>query len=263
MEGASGTLRARLYRQLDPRARPRGLSPVNKVLVWLIIFSALAGVLETEPDLESRFGAAFVAVELLFGIIFLAEYLGRLWTIAEEPGGRSPWHCRLRFILSPWSILDLIVIVTSLLPLLIGNTTVLRMARLARIVRLAKLGRMSSAMTHLTRAVRICKDELVIVIALAGGVLIAAATLLYWIEGDIQPDKFGSVPRSMWWAVVTMTTIGYGDVFPITPGGKVAAGLLAIVGVGLIALPAGIMAGALSQVMREVDAAERPERDQA
>ena len=162
-------------------------------------------------------------------------------------------------MLSPWSILDLIVIVVSLLPFVIGNASILRMARLARIVRLAKLGRMSDAMTHLTRAVRICKDELILVIALAGAVLIAAATALYWIEGDVQPDKFGSVPRSMWWAVVTMTTIGYGDVFPITPGGKVAAGALAIVGVGLIALPAGIMAGALSQVIRTGDEPDEKE----
>jgi voltage-gated potassium channel len=229
------------------------LSPVNKALVWLILLSATAGILQTEPELENRFGRAFAVAEILFGLIFLAEYLGRLWTIAEEPGGRSAWRCRLRFVLSPWSLLDLAVIVTSLLPLIVGNASVLRLARLARIVRLAKLGRMSSAMSHLAQAMRICKDELVLVVALAGGVLVAAATALYWIEGDIQPDKFGSVPRSMWWAVVTMTTIGYGDVFPVSPGGKVAAGVLAIVGVGLIALPAGIMAGALSQVMREAD----------
>jgi voltage-gated potassium channel len=251
----SSTLRARLYRQLDPRAWPRkGLSPTNLALAWLIVFAALVGVLQTEPELESRFGAAFIATELVLALIFLAEYAARFWTIAEEPGAPSAWRCRLRFVLSPWSILDLIVIVVSLLPFVIGNASILRLARLARIVRLAKLGRMSDAMTHLSRAVRICKDELILVIALAGAVLIAAATALYWIEGDVQPDKFGSVPRSMWWAVVTMTTIGYGDVFPVTPGGKVAAGALAIVGVGLIALPAGIMAGALSQVIRTGDA---------
>jgi voltage-gated potassium channel len=253
VETGGGGLRARLYRQLDPRARPAGLSALNKALVWLIVLAATGGVLQTEPELEGRFGALFIASELAFGLIFLAEYLARLWTIAEEPGGHSSWRCRIRFILSPWSILDLVVIVTSLLPLIIGNASVLRLARVARIVRLAKLGRMSSAMTHLTRAMQICKDELILVIMLAGAVLVASATALYWIEGDVQPDKFGSVPRSMWWAVVTMTTIGYGDVFPTTPGGKVAAGTLAIIGVGLIALPAGIMAGALSQIMRDAD----------
>lgn len=256
LEQSSNTLRARLYRQLDPRARREGLSPVNLVLAWMIVFAALVGILETEPDLESRFGAAFAGAELVLALIFLAEYLARFWTIAEAPGEGSAWRCRLNFVLSPWSILDLIVIVVSLLPFIVGNASVLRLARLARIVRLAKLGRFSSALNHLTRAMQICKDELILVIALAFAVLVASATALYWIEGDVQPDKFGSVPRSMWWAVVTMTTIGYGDVFPTTPGGKVAAGALAVVGVGLIALPAGIMAGALSQVMREGDEEE-------
>lgn len=259
MEEASTTLRARLYRQLDPRARREGLSPVNLALAWLIVLAALVGILETEPELETRYGVAFAGAELALALIFLVEYLARFWTIADAPGEGSAWRCRLNFVLSPWSILDLIVIVVSLLPFVTGNASILRMARLARIVRLAKLGRMSSAMAHITRAMQICKDELILVIALAGAVLVASATALYWIEGDIQPDKFGSVPRSMWWAVVTMTTIGYGDVFPTTPGGKVAAGALAVIGVGLIALPAGIMAGALSQVMREGDAAEAEE----
>ncbi len=257
MGEASQALRARLYRQLEPRAWPRkGLSPTNHILAWLIVFAALVGILQTEPELEGRFGTAFIITEVVLGLIFLAEYIARFWTVADEPGGGSPWRCRMRFLVSPWSILDLTVIVVSFLPLIIGNASVLRLARLARIIRLARLGRMSSALTHLNNAMRVCKDELILVIALAGAVLIAAATALYWIEGDVQPDKFGSVPRSMWWAVVTMTTIGYGDVFPVTPAGKVAAGTLAIVGVGLIALPAGIMAGALSQVMREADEEE-------
>jgi voltage-gated potassium channel len=256
VDGDGRTLRARLYRQLDPRARREGLSPTNLALAWLIVFAALVGILETEPELESRYGVAFAGAELVLALIFLVEYVARFWTIAEEPGGPGAWRCRLKFVLSPWSILDLIVIVVSLLPFIVGNASVLRLARLARIVRLAKLGRFSSALNHLTRAMQICKDELILVVALAFAVLVGSATALYWIEGDVQPDKFGSVPRSMWWAVVTMTTIGYGDVFPTTPGGKVAAGTLAVIGVGLIALPAGIMAGALSQVMREADEAD-------
>lgn len=87
--------------------------------------------------------------------------------------------------------------------------------------------------------------------------LIFGATMLYWLEGDIQPDRFGSIPRALWWAVTTLTTIGYGDAYPVTPAGKIAATLLAIAGVGLIALPAGIMAGAMHEVMRGAPADER------
>lgn len=251
MEDTSIGMRARVYRQLEPRAWPRkGLSPVNKFLVVLILLATFAGVVETEPEVERHYGAAFAMAELVFGILFLIEYLARLWSVAEEAGGRPSWRRRLRFMVSPWALIDLAALLSVLLPFLAGNGAVLRFARLIRIARLAKLGRMSKAMQHLVGAFRVCKDELILILALAGAILLSAATALYWLESEVQPDKFGSVPRAMWWAVVTMTTIGYGDAFPVTPAGKVAAAVLAVVGVGLIALPAGLMAGALSQVMK-------------
>ncbi len=252
VEEASNSLRARVYRQLEPRARARrGLSATNKVLVVLILAATFVGVIETEPELERHYAAAFAGAELTFGILFLVEYLARLWSVAEEAGEGAAWRRRLRFIVSPWALIDLAALLSALLPFLALNASVLRFARLIRIARLAKLGRMSRAMQHLVGAFRICKDELVLILCLAGAILLVAATLLYWIEADVQPDKFGSVPRAMWWAVVTMTTIGYGDSFPVTAAGKMAAAVLAVVGVGLIALPAGLMAGALSQVMKE------------
>ena len=252
MEEAKAGLRARVYRQLEPRAWPRrGLSPVNKLLVALILVATFVGVVETEPEVEARFAALLQVAEVFFGILFLIEYLARLWSVAEEAGRRPAWRCRLRFVFSFWALIDLAAVLSALLPFLAVNASVLRFARLVRIARLAKLGRMSRAMQHLVAAFRICRDELILILALAGAILLVAATMLYWLEGDVQPDKFGSVPRSMWWAVVTMTTIGYGDAFPVTAAGKMAAATLAVIGVGLIALPAGLMAGALSNVMKE------------
>ncbi len=107
--GQSGSgLRARLYRQLEPRAWGRkGLSPTNHAIAWLILFAALVGILQTEPELEGRFGLAFLVTEVTLGCLFLLEYLARLWTVAEEPGGGPAWRCRLRFIVSPWSVLHL------------------------------------------------------------------------------------------------------------------------------------------------------------
>jgi voltage-gated potassium channel len=252
VELSDESLRRRAYKQLEPRAWGRiGLSPINKCLVVLILLATLAGILETEPEVESRFGTSLRTAEIGFGILFLIEYLTRLWTVAEEAGDRPPWRCRLRFVFSFWALIDLAALLSALLPFLALNGSVLRFARLIRIARLAKLGRMSSAMEHLIAAARLVRDELVLILALAAGVLLVAATALYALESELQPDKFGSVPRAMWWAIVTMTTIGYGDAFPVSPAGKMAAALLALVGVGLIALPAGLMAGALSQVMRK------------
>ena len=245
------SLRCRVHRQLDPRAwTGGGLSPVNKWIILLILLATAAAIVETEPEVYTRYGPWFDALELLFGILFLVEYVARLWSIAEDRGEGSSFARRVRFIFSPSALLDLVVVAVTLIPFIPLNPAMLRLVRLLRIARLAKLGRMSSALTHLTGAVWLRRYELGLTLALACGVLIIGATALYWLEGDLQPDKFGSIPRALWWAVVTLTTIGYGDVYPMTPGGKIAASLLAIAGVGLIALPAGIMAGAMHEAMR-------------
>jgi voltage-gated potassium channel len=109
---------------------------------------------------------------------------------------------------------------------------------------------MSAAIARLSAAVISKRYELMLTLGLAAGVLILGASALHWVEGEVQPDKFGSIPRSLWWAVITLTTIGYGDVYPITAAGKFVAAIVALAGVGLIALPAGILAGAFSEAVQ-------------
>lgn len=245
------SLRRRVYRQLEPRAwTAGGLSPTNKWLILFILLATAAAIIETEPEVYSRYGPIFDAIELGFGLLFLAEYAARLWSIAEEKGEGTTLVRRLRFMVSPSAVIDLVVVAVTLVPFIGVNPAMLRLVRLLRIARLAKLGRMSTALRHLTGAVWLRRYELGLTLVLAAGVLVIGATALYWLEGELQPDKFGSIPRALWWAVITLTTIGYGDVYPVTPGGKIAASILAIAGVGLIALPAGIMAGAMHEAMR-------------
>lgn len=245
------SLRSRVHRQLEPRAwTAGGLSPVNKLIVMLILLATAAAIVETEPEVYTRYGPVFDGVELLFGLLFLVEYVARLWSIAEDRGESSAFARRVRFVFSPSALIDLAVVSVTLVPFIPINPAMLRLVRLLRIARLAKLGRMSSALRHLSGAIWLRRYELGLTLMLAAGVLIIGASALYWLEGELQPDKFGSIPRALWWAVITLTTIGYGDVYPITPGGKIAASLLAIAGVGLIALPAGIMAGAMHEAMR-------------
>ena len=235
------------------------MSPVNKWIVLLILLATAAAIVETEPEVYTRYGKWFDGLELLFGILFLVEYVARLWSIAEDRGEGSSLARRIRFVFSPSALLDLVVVAVTLIPFIPLNPAMLRLVRLLRIARLAKLGRMSTALGHLTGAIWLRRYELGLTLALAAGVLIIGATALYWLEGELQPDKFGSIPRSLWWAVVTLTTIGYGDAYPISVGGKMAAALLAFAGVGLIALPAGIMANAMQEAMRAEPAAERTE----
>lgn len=244
--------RRRLFQQIEPTAWPyRGLSPLNQLLIAIILLATVSAILETEPLLARYYATGFHIAELLFGTVFVAEYLARFWLIAESASPLPIWRKRARFVFSISGMIDLLVIFATFSTLVVGNVAALRLLRLLRILNLAKLGRMSLAMQRLQQAVFSRRYELGLTMGLAFGLLIFGASALYFIEGELQPDKFGSIPRALWWAVITMTTIGYGDVYPITALGKIVAAFVAIAGIGLIAMPTGILAAAFSDAMQK------------
>ena len=254
-------MRYAAYAALEPNARERqGLSTVNKLLVICIIVAAAFAILETEPELvDGRLGL-FRTAELIFGAVFTLEYVVRLWIVPDNPDYAKYRFPRLRYAVSFPAIIDFLAIVPTFVTLGAtgGGSLLLRFFRVLRILRLAKLGRMSSAWHDLSSAVTERRHELLLTISIAGVVLLVASTLMYWAEAGAQPDKFGSIPRAMWWCIVTLTTVGYGDVYPVTLLGKSLAGLVAIAGIGLIAMPTGILAAAFSDVVqqRRAEAAE-------
>lgn len=243
-------LKEAVFREIDPSARPAGLSITNRIIIVLILASVGTAMIETEPLVAAGREREFRALDLGFGSLFLVEYLLRLWVADMSPAFAGSRYPRLKFITSPSAIIDLIAIIPAMLAVAAGGTMALRFVRFFRLLRLAKLGRFSRAWQDLADAIKSRRDELAIAFSLAGFVLIIASTLLYWAEADAQPDKFGSIPRAAWWAIVTLTTVGYGDVFPITPLGKFFSGLVLIAAIGLIALPTGIFAGAMSEVIQ-------------
>lgn len=244
------TIRARLFRAIEPTARTEpGLSSLNWLLVILIVAATMIAILQTEPLIVNGREALFGRIELGFATVFAVEYATRFWVAAERPGN-GDWRKRLRFVFSLSGLLDLAIILVTIAPLITMNLMVLRLVRLLRIMRLAKLGRMSDAIRRVSTAVAARKFELLFTMGLAGAVLIFGATALHFLEGELQPDKFGSIPRAMWWSVVTLTTIGYGDVYPITVAGKIVASVVAVAGVGLIAMPTGILAAAFTDAVQ-------------
>jgi voltage-gated potassium channel len=253
------SVRAALFRQLDPAARATGISATNLTISALIILSVLLAILETEPTIGSRVVSVFLRIEYALAAIFALEYALRFWAAAEDAVHGGGWRARWRWLRSPWAIIDLIGFLPTLL-VGFAPTSLLRLIRVARILRLARLGRFSHAWALLSHAVTSRRYELLLILIIAALVMLTSASLLYIVEGAAQPELFGSIPRALWWSVVTLTTIGYGDVYPVTPLGKMLTGITAILGVGLIAAPAGIVAAALSDALEQERRALRAEQ---
>ena len=246
-------LRQFVWQQVDPEAyKDEGLSLTNKAVVWIVAVSSLVAILETEPTVEGLAPWAFARLEWVFAALFLAEYLIRLWAEGENPKFRGV-RGRLLYALTPAAIIDLMSFLPSLVvPVLPGtsNLMLLRIFRLIRILRLARLGRFSTAMRHLSEAVSERREELLLSLMLATFVLVFSASAMYILEGDSDPQTFGSIPRAMWWSVCTLTTVGYGDAYPHTVLGKICGGLTSVAGIGLIAMPTGILAAAFSDAFQ-------------
>jgi voltage-gated potassium channel len=242
--------RQALFRQFDPSARESGLSIVNRLVIFLILAAVASAVIETEPTISTGKEWLFRVLELAFGVVFLVEYLLRLWIADLSPSFSGSRYPRLKFAISPASIVDLLAIIPSFFAFAGGATLALRFVRFFRILRLARLGRFSKAWRDLGEAIHSRREELFLAFSLAAFTLLIASSLLYWAESDAQPDKFGSIPRAFWWGIMTLTTVGYGDVYPVTTLGKFFSGLVSVAAIGAIALPTGILAAAMSDVMQ-------------
>lgn len=256
-------LRWKTYCELFASARTDGkLSVTNRVLIVFIIVAVVFSVLATEPALKSQSPSTFILIEMIIGAVFLAEYVARIWSVAEKPGDESAWAKRWRWATSPFGLIDLAVVIASLSPFLLTNAPILRVLRLLRLAALMKFGRFSRALRELGIAIAERRYDMFVTLALAAALLLFGATALHWAEGRIQPDAFGSIPRAMWWSIITLTTVGYGDVSPITPLGKILAAFVALGGIGLVAMPTGILAAAFSDAMqRHREAAEKEGAD--
>ncbi len=242
------SLRARAWRQLEPAIwDDTRMSLANRTVILAVIASIAVFVLETEPTVTARWGALLQALDIGLALLFAIEYACRLWASGEEPIYRGPLG-RLRWALTPMALIDLASFLPSLLLLGFSDAFLLRILRLMRLLRLAKLGRYSTSLLLIELAVRRCRRELLVALALAGVVLLISATLLWIAESRTQPETFGSIPRAMWWSVVTLTTVGYGDVYPVTVVGRMLGGAVAVMGIGMIALPAGILSASIVEI---------------
>ena len=260
-------LRHRTYEILwSTRDRDRVSAAVNWFIITLIVFNVAAVVVATVGDLGERYQAFFNRFELVSVIIFGIEYLARVWACVEaKPFGR-PVRGRLRFMVTPSALIDLLAIAPFfVLRFTSVDLRAFRALRLFRLFRLLKLGRYSTSIAIFTDVLRDKKEQIVIALLLVVVLLLFSSSVMYFAERDAQPEAFSSIPASMWWGVATLTTVGYGDVHPVTTLGKVFGGVIAMLGIGLFALPAGILSSgfeeALSRKGKDEEEDEREERE--
>ena len=266
-----GLSRNRIYQILeftDPEDRTSRF--VSFGIVGLIIVNVLAIVLESIPSLYEAYEITFFRLEIVSCTIFILEYVLRVWASVEDPetiqdesgtqitNGRR----RINFMLKPLAIIDFLAFVPIFLQLLFPGVD-LRFLRALRLLRVFKLTRYFQSFEMILEVLHDEWRSLAGTVFIMLVILVIAACGLYYIERDIQPDKFGSIPEAMWWAMAALTTVGYGDSYPITPIGKIIGSIVTLLGIGMVALPSGILASSFSERMRQRRESMQTQIDQA
>lgn len=224
-----------------------------KFIYGLITLNVIILILESHQELKVSFSSFFNYFEIISVIIFSIEYLLRLWTSNLEKSYKgSFFKKRLKFGFSTLGLIDLIAILPFYLPFIFPfDLRIVRILRLFRLLRIFKLGRYSKSLNTIVAVLKTTKSELAITGFVAFILLVLSSTIMYYFENEVQPEKFASIGHSFWWAVATLTTVGYGDVFPITVMGKIMSGIIALIGIGFIALPTGIISSAFIERIQE------------
>ena len=220
---------------------------INRLLIGLIILNVVAILLASVTPIGNRYHAWFLWFEWFSILVFTLEYLARVWAAVEHRDGRyqAPVKGRMRYVLRPLTLVDLLAILPFYLAFLMPVD--LRFMRIFRLFLIFKLTRYHASMSLLSRVIRNEARPIAAALFVLATLLTVAASFAFIAEHEAQPDKFASIPDAMWWAIVTMTTVGYGDMVPVTPFGKLVGAVIAVIGLGMVALPAGLLASGFSE----------------
>jgi voltage-gated potassium channel len=222
-------------------------------ITGLIILNIIMIILESYDPVYRSNKSLFDIFELFSVVVFTIEYLIRVWIADIVYPAKSKFRSRMKYIFSLFGITDFLAILPFYLPLAMNfDMRMLRILRLMRLFRVFKLAHYSSSMRLVVNVLKEKKEELFITIFASVILLLMSASVMFHIEEEVQPDKFPNIFASLWWAVATLTTIGYGDVFPITPAGQILAAVTALFGIGLVAIPTGIISmGFMEELSKE------------
>jgi len=251
--------KSEIFKVLEIAEEDDSISKIFDIFIMsLISLNVVAVILETVESLALKYATFFLYFEVASVAIFSIEYILRVWSATSDDKFKNPIKGRLKFAFTPLALVDLLAIIPFYLPVFIAfDLRILRALRLMRITRILKIGRYSKAVTTFGNVIRNAKEELVITAGAVLILLIVSSSVLFYTENSAQPDLFSSIPATMWWSVATLTTVGYGDMYPITPLGKFFGAFIALLGIGLFALPAGILASKFAEEIRRDNCIEK------
>ncbi len=214
----------------------------NLFLVALIILNVIAEILETVEGIKNQYYYFFVVFEIFSVAVFTIEYVLRIWTITNDKIYSKPFTGRIKYFFSFFALVDLFSILPFYLVLFLPfDLRFLRLFRLIRIVRVLKLGRYSESLKKFGRVFKNKKEDLFVSLLVVLFLVVLSSSIIYIVENEAQPDKYSNIPDCIYWSFITLTTVGYGDMYPITPLGKLFTIVIAILGLGMIALPTAII----------------------
>ena len=245
-------LRDRLYELLEHSHLPNSVgSRFARLIIAIIVVDVLAMILASVPEFDARLGWLFITIEAAAVVAFAVEYLARLWSVAGHTlRATTAVRARLEYAFSSLGIIDLMAFLPSAIALTVGDRSALVLFGMLPFL---KLVRYSPALRSLLAVIHAERRTLFGCVVILTGAVLLFATLLYAIERNVQPDKFGTIPQAMWWAIVTLGTVGYGDVVPVTTLGKMVSVFAIVVGFAMIALPVAIISTAFADEVRRRD----------
>jgi voltage-gated potassium channel len=222
----------------------------NIAMSALIIVNVLVVILETVSSIHTQYLVEFRFIDEFSIIVFTIEYILRIWTCTLHKKYQNPVTGRLRYAITPLAIVDLLAFLPFYLPVFLPiDLRMLRELRLLRLIRVLKLGRYSESIKLFEEVLVRKKEDIIVALGILLMVLVIASSCMYYAEHEAQPVKFASIPHAMWWGIITLATIGYGDIYPITPLGQIIGGFVVVIGIGVFALPTAILASGFIEVI--------------
>lgn len=245
------TFRRRLYLILEPTERGGFLEKIFEfILVTTIVLNILSIILESVPEYHQQFRVLFHTFEIYSVIFFTVEYITRIYSIVEDHRFRDPVRGRLAYAITPMAIVDLLAFLPFYLSFAMVDLRFLRIIRLMGLFRMFKITRYIHALRLMQKVLLLKREQLVLCFILIIFTLVIISSIMFHVENPYQPETFSSIPATMWWGITTLTTVGYGDMVPVTMMGKFLGGMFAIAGFGLLALPAGILSSGFFEIMQ-------------